>query len=213
MFGFFARMVGGAPQAQGLRRRPTVEQLEARDALTTAGLSPHSIMTRIHVKDLASQISGSPVTVAEIQHNVDQVNHYRSLVGAPPVKLDLFLSLYAAQGSQELLANHLPHQHYKDHPIPNSAENQSYQYGWPLGQVFNGEPAATTVNEQTDKILAQMWAEGPGGGHHDNMANPNYKFLGVGLVVNPNDLVDPNNPSVPGSFWNGALYLTNDFMA
>ncbi len=39
-----------------------------------------------------------------------------------------------------------------------------------------------------------MMAEGPGGGHHDNIVNPAFVSLGVGLLVQ-----------------DGGLYLTNDF--
>jgi hypothetical protein len=43
-------------------------------------------------------------------------------------------------------------------------------------------------------ILKQMMDGGPGGGHHDNIVNPQFRLLGAGLLVQ-------------GS----GLYLTNDF--
>lgn len=235
MFGFFNRTRANTQRTGGLRQRPEVEALEARDVMS-AVVSPGAAAAPVHhaaAHDHAAhafahvgaahagesadalKLAGSPVTLAAIQHNLQQVNHYRSLVGAPALKLDLFLSAYAAKGSQELLADHLQHQHFNNTPIPGarSAETQSYVYGYPLNQPFNGETPARNVNEQIDKVLSEMWAEGPGGGHHDIMANPNFKFLGVGLVVNPNDLTDPTHPDIPGSYWHGALYLTNDFMS
>ena len=36
--------------------------------------------------------------------------------------------------------------------------------------------------------------EGPGGGHHDNILNPKFASVGVGLVIK-----------------DGGLYFTNDF--
>jgi uncharacterized protein YkwD len=39
-----------------------------------------------------------------------------------------------------------------------------------------------------------MIDEGPGGGHHDNMLNPKFRRVGIGLVIDGNE-----------------LYLTNDF--
>jgi hypothetical protein len=154
------------------------------------------------------------ITAENIQHNLDKVNYYRGLVGAPPLQLDQQLSAYAEQGSQELLRTHIQHGHHDKNPI--GWETQSYIYGWPLGQVFNGQPPAMNVNEQIDKILAQMWAEGPPSpgtsNHYSIMTDPNSKRLGVGLVINPNDLLDPKNPNTPASFWRGSLYLTNDFI-
>jgi uncharacterized protein YkwD len=218
MFGFFARIVSRTQQTRGLpRRHATVEELESRDAMTTGiALSSHSVLANhLSTHVASSQLATSPITTAEIQHNLDQVNHYRSLVGAPPLKLDLFLSFYAVKGSQELLADHSQHKHFNDNRIPGaqSAETQSYVYGYPLNQPFNSATPARNVDEQIDKVLAEMWAEGPGGGHHDIMANPNFKYLGVGLIVNPHDLTDPTHPDIPASYWNGALYLTNDFMS
>ncbi len=155
------------------------------------------------------------ITAENIEHNLDQVNHYRSLVGASPLQLDPQLSAYAGQGSQELLANHTQHSHNRKNPIPSVYENQSYIYGWPLGQVFNGQPPAMNVNEQIDRILALMFMEGPPPAgtynHYSIMTDPNAKRLGVGLVINPNNLLDPNNPDTPATFWRGSLYLTNDF--
>jgi hypothetical protein len=165
---------------------------------------------------------GRPKTVkpliddGNIRHNLDLINQLRAKVGAPALSLDPQLNAYALAGSQELLSDHVQHNYSKTHPLPGNivgawAENQSYVYGWPLNQPFNGQPPAKSVNEQIDDIVNEMWAEGPGGSHHDNIANPKYRYLGVGLVVNPNDLTDPNNPGIPASYWRGALYLTNDF--
>ncbi len=48
--------------------------------------------------------------------------------------------------------------------------------------------------KQIDVMLKLMMDEGPGGGHHDNMMNPKFRRVGVGLV----DV-------------GGRLYMTNDF--
>jgi hypothetical protein len=34
-----------------------------------------------------------------------------------------------------------------------------------------------------------MWAEGPGGGHYDNMASSRYTRLGCGIYVSPGEAV------------------------
>jgi hypothetical protein len=51
------------------------------------------------------------------------------------------------------------------------------------------------TTRQIDSILDEMWDQGPGGGHHDNIANP--LFRRVGIAVATDGL--------------GRLYLTNDF--
>jgi hypothetical protein len=165
-------------------------------------------------------MSSFEVTNDNNQHNLDQVNYYRRVVGAPPLQLDMKLTAYAIQGSQELLENHTQHRHNRKTPLASVYEIQSYICGWPLGQSFgsvNHElPPAMNVNEQIDRILAQMFMEGPPpAGHYNHysiMTNPNAERLGVGLVINQrDDLLDPSNPLTPASCWRGSLYLTNDF--
>jgi hypothetical protein len=50
------------------------------------------------------------------------------------------------------------------------------------------------VGRQIDEILALMMDEGPGGGHHDDMLDPRWTRLGVGIT----------NPG-------GEAYVTTDF--
>ncbi len=38
-----------------------------------------------------------------------------------------------------------------------------------------------TVTENLPECLADMWAEGPGGGHDDNMTNPKYTKVACGI--------------------------------
>jgi hypothetical protein len=118
-------------------------------------------------------------------------------VGAGALVMDAQLNDFAIEGSFELMANHVPHGHFNDAAAAgtlftsdgfsgSAAENQGDPFGW---------PPAPSVPQQIDQILAAMWAEGPGGGHYDNMANPAFARVGIGLVVD-------------GA---GRLYFTNDF--
>ncbi len=52
----------------------------------------------------------------------------------------------------------------------------------------------TSGKQQIATMLKLMFDEGPGGGHHDNMLNPKYRRVGIGVYE-------------PG----GTLFLTNDF--
>ncbi len=135
---------------------------------------------------------GQAISIREaIQHNLEALNTYRAKAGAPPLKLDAKLNEFAHQGSMVLLKNHKPHHHFSSANIwasgftGGAAENQGDPNGWPIRGNLN-----TTV----DDILKAMFDEGPGGGHHDNMLNREFRRVGIGLVVSGNK-----------------LYLTNDF--
>jgi uncharacterized protein YkwD len=128
---------------------------------------------------------------AAIQHNLHQLNAYRARAGAQALQLDPKLNAFALQGSLELRQNHIPHGHFQRRNVFESgfqggaAENQGDPNGWPIRGGLN-----TTI----DAILQAMIDEGPGGGHHDNMLNPKFRRVGIGLVIDGNE-----------------LYLTNDF--
>jgi uncharacterized protein YkwD len=145
--------------------------------------------------------SGSPGTpvsgTAAQEYNLQRLNHYRSLVGAGPLVMDAQLNAFATEGSQVLMANHIPHDHFADAGNAGTlfttdgfqgyaAENQGDPNGWPVRM---------SVNAQIDEILAAMWAEGPGGGHYENMIRPSLQRVGIGLVLDAT----------------GKLYFTNDF--
>jgi hypothetical protein len=128
---------------------------------------------------------------AAIQHNLHQLNAYRARAGAQALQLDPKLNAFALQGSLELKQNHIPHGHFQRRNVFESgfqggaAENQGDPNGWPI---------RGGLNATIDAILQAMIDEGPGGGHHDNMLNPKFRRVGIGLVVDGNE-----------------LYLTNDF--
>ena len=128
---------------------------------------------------------------AAIQHNLNQLNAYRAKAGAQTLQLDPKLNQFAQQGSLELKQNHQPHGHFARKDIFESgfsggaAENQGDPNGWPI---------RGGLNATIDAILRAMINEGPGGGHHDNMLNPKFRRVGIGLVIDGDK-----------------LYLTNDF--
>jgi hypothetical protein len=155
-------------------------------------------------------IQPSDITRADWQYAVDQINMYRARLGVPPVALDAGLSLFASDGSNELMtsppdptindpskAPHTFHTHYErlKNSIPqDSAENQFY---------FFGGQNTQTLRQQIDAALAAFFAEGPENGdgkehgHYVNMENPAYSAVGIGLAIDAN----------------GNLYLTTDFSA
>jgi uncharacterized protein YkwD len=127
-----------------------------------------------------------------VRYNVAKLNQYRAQVAAAPLLYDAKISAFAHEGSRQLSQDHVPHAHFEAHvqKAPgfgsHSAENQGDPHGVP--------PQAGNGKAQIDAMLQMMMAEGSGGGHHDNIVNPRYRRVGIGVL-----------------FVGGALYLTNDF--
>ncbi len=131
------------------------------------------------------------ITYDNLMYNLNRLNAYRAQKGAPALVLDAQLTAFALQGSQQLLRDHVAHNHFKTSNIwssgfaRNAAENQGDAHGWP----------ARPVDTSIDQILQMMMNEGPGGGHHDNILNPAFRRVGIGLLKDEH----------------GRLYFTNDF--
>jgi uncharacterized protein YkwD len=137
-------------------------------------------------------------------HNLDVVNQYRATLGVAPLVLDSTLCAFALAGSQELENDHIPHAHFnaassantlwQDGFTSKAGENQGDPNGWP---ALSNDPVENEL-DQIDSIQKAMFDEGPGPGeahgHYENMMNPQYTRLGVGLIE-------------VGML----LYLTNDF--
>ena len=136
--------------------------------------------------------------------NLADINAYRKTKNIPPVALSATLGTFAMAGTQMLIMDHMPHHHFimagNDGSLWNAgfmggaAENQGDPNGW---YKLANDPVQNELL-QIDAIQKAMFDEGPGTGeahgHYMNMMNPDYKTVGVGLVM-------------VGT----ALYLTNDF--
>ena len=109
---------------------------------------------------------------AELNFCVAETNRYRATLGRAPLTRSSALEAYAALSARDLGLTGQPHQHFRNTNGGgiSRAENQ----GW--GSHL---PAHTLLVQG----LAGMWAEGPGGGHFENMRGP-YKELGCGVFVN-----------------------------
>lgn len=131
-----------------------------------------------------------------VKYNVDRINAYRTAASLPALLYDAKISTFARAGSDRLAKDHEPHANFREHAQgaagfgSRSAENQGDPNGVP---VLDPDPSANG-RKQIDTMMKLMMDEGPGGGHHDNMMNPRFRRVGVGLVTVGNK-----------------LYLTNDF--
>lgn len=141
-----------------------------------------------------------------VKYNVDAINSYRKKHGAPMLKYDAKISVFATTASKQLSKDHKAHNYFNAHIKDQlgsedakkgksgfgsrGAENQGDWDGVPRmekNDLENGK-------KQIDVMMKLMYDEGPGGGHYENMINPKFKRVGIGLV-----------------YAGDKLYLTNDF--
>lgn len=131
-----------------------------------------------------------------VAYNVDRVNAYRGAHGLAPLRYDANISAFARAGSERLARDHTPHAHFAEHVrgAPGFGSRSAENQGDPGGVPALASDRVASAKKQIDLLLKLMMDEGPGGGHHDNILNPRFRRIGVGLV-------DAG----------GRLYLTNDF--
>jgi uncharacterized protein YkwD len=108
---------------------------------------------------------------------VSETNRYRATQGLSPLTRSGALEAYAAAGAQEDGLAHAAHQHFRS------------TNGGGLARAENEIPwwSATSIHAVIQQGLQMMWAEGPGGGHYENMRGP-YAELGCGVFVNGNEI-------------------------
>jgi hypothetical protein len=134
-----------------------------------------------------------------VKYNVEQINKYRSTKGLGPVLFDAKITSFATRGSQQLSRDHTPHAHFAANatgpqPPPGFGSRSAENQGDPSGVPSMDGDAVKNGKKQIDIMLKMMMDEGPGGGHYDNMMNPKFRRVGIGLV-----------------YAGGKLYMTNDF--
>lgn len=131
-----------------------------------------------------------------VRYNVERVNAYRAEKRLPPLLYDAKISAFARRGSEQLARDHAPHAHFAANArgAPGfgsvSAENQ----GDPAGVPAMDSDPVRNGRKQIDLMLRLMMDEGPGGGHYDNIMNPRFRRIGIGLF-----------------YAGGKFYMTNNF--
>ena len=131
-----------------------------------------------------------------LRFNLELLNGYRARAGVRPLLYDAKISAFALAGSKELAHDHEPHAHFRAHAegAPGFGSRSAENQGDPNGVPPLAPEPLSSGKKQIATMLKLMFDEGPGGGHHDNMLNPRYRRVGLGVY-------EPN----------GTLYLTNDF--
>lgn len=131
-----------------------------------------------------------------VRYNVERVNAYRAQHGLPPLLYDAAISSFARRGSEQLARDHTPHAHFAAHAkgAPGFGSRAAENQGDPGGVGALDADPRKNGQKQIDLMLKLMMDEGPGGGHYDNIVNPSFRRIGVGIV-----------------YVGGKQYLTNDF--
>ena len=131
-----------------------------------------------------------------VRYNVEQINKYRKTKGLGRVLYDAKISAFAKKGSERLSKDHEAHAHFAAHAqgAPGFGSRSAENQGDPAGVPSLDPDPIKNGKKQIDIMLKLMMDEGPGGGHYDNMMNPRFRRVGIGLV-----------------YAGGRLYMTNDF--
>ena len=122
--------------------------------------------------DLIEHWLFNPITVsaADLAFCVQEVNRYRATVGAGPLSQQAALEATAAQAAQSDHQSGEAHGWVRRNGGP--AENQAPRWS----RASSGGNAQTFIS----RALQLMWAEGPGGGHYENMRG---RFAATGCAI------------------------------
>ncbi len=120
-------------------------------------------------------------TDSHAQHNLATLNMYRAQNGIAALTLDDQLMTFSADAVAAYEASGTAHAYFgaqgsklwSEGFCSGAGENQAPN--WPIN---NGDEDATI-----DAILADMFGEGPTGGHYQNIMNDKFTRVGVGLIV------------------------------
>lgn len=123
-----------------------------------------------------------------VQYALNQLNAARASYGFAPLSLDSAISAVAYGHAAEMLAyGYFSHDSLDGTTYKQRLTNGGISYGWSgENQCYLGYGGG--VQATLDWCHAQFWAEPyPGGGNHkDNILNPNFRRVGIGIAVGSN---------------------------
>jgi uncharacterized protein YkwD len=130
-----------------------------------------------NAKNLSLSLYANPVPAdyaAGRKACLDTVNALRKLVGLAPVAESAALVAFADSGAHYDSDRGAAHGHFGTQGRTLVADAENELPGWDYGGSL-----AAIVQAGTQ----MMWAEGPGGGHYENIKG-NHAFMGCGFYVN-----------------------------
>ena len=118
--------------------------------------------------------SGAPATSSDAAFCVQETNRDRSMNSKPALTESKQLETYADTGAM-VDFNSTPHNHFSSTQGGGIAFAENECPKWDLGAQGQGD-----MQKLVAACIAAFYAEGPGGGHYDNMMG-NYRTLGCGI--------------------------------
>lgn len=119
-----------------------------------------------------------PIASTDAAYCVEVINGYRARAGAPPLARSAALEAFAMRAAEHDGRSGRRHGYFSQTSGGGVAWAENEIPGWP-GDVRK------VIAEGTE----MMWDEGPGGGHHDNLASKRFKEVGCGIYVTPSKKV------------------------
>ena len=116
--------------------------------------------------------SAVSVTAADLGFCVSETNRYRASVGAGALTQAADLDAFALAAARADHASGVGHDYFSANATGLASENMVLR--WP----FSGN-----VRSLITAALAAFWAEGPGGGHYENMRDPRWRRVGCGIHI------------------------------
>ena len=111
----------------------------------------------------SSSSNGVPDLVAEAAFCVDEINRLRATVGAAPLVRSEEVEAFSTEASRVDGDAHIAHKYFRDTNGGNGTSTAENEIPWwSLSQWGS-------VRSIVRRGLAMEWAEGPGGGHYENM--------------------------------------------
>lgn len=117
--------------------------------------------------------STTTVTAADLAFCLQETNRYRTMAGVAPVVASSDLDAYALRVAQADHTGWQAHGYTNGPGRPGGAFAENEALRWPHTVAIRDVIASAT---------AQFWAEGPGGGHYENLRGP-WRLVGCGVYV------------------------------
>jgi uncharacterized protein YkwD len=167
---------------------PATSSTSATRTSTTSSSSAPVTTTTTSGTTSASAPPAAGVSALEAKA-IEATNAKRATVGCKPLVVDAKLQAAARDHASEMVRLH-----YFAHSSPSGEDpgERAKRFGYTGGvgenimMGYQGDPVGT---------INGFWSEGPGGGHHDNIANCGYTRIGLGY--------DPGNilPAYASGSW------------
>jgi uncharacterized protein YkwD len=174
----------GVPEAEPANEPPAQDRADPRSPAGEPASGPPVARERAPARPPPLLRRG---TEQEVAFCLAETNRYRKAAKKPPFVRTPRLDAYAAEGAEVDARARKAHHHFntRHYPEPFSAFAENEIPWWHL-------PDERAVEKVVRAALASMWAEGPGGGHYENLAG-DYTEMGCGIWIEGDEITIVQN--------------------